>query len=182
EAGTAIFARNLLRSGKLTAWDGRNLMAYRDGVELDRAFINRYVPPLQFYLCAASFRFLGESTFAGRSPFVLAGLVALAVFAGLLAREAPGARGFRLAALALLAFSPSFLLYLRQCRYFSLVILFPLIAYGGYKTFVTRGRSGGLILAALGFLGLFFSHYLAGLCFAFALLGLHVRYYLDDAR
>jgi hypothetical protein len=182
EAGTAIFARNLLRFGKLTAWDGWNLMAYRNGFELDDDFINRYIPPLQFYLCAASFRLLGETTFAGRLPFVLAGLLALAAFALLLARQAGDAPVFRVCALALLALSPSFLLFIRQCRYFPLAILFPLVAYGGYRLYIDRGRGVGLALAGAGFLGLFFSQSLACLCFAVALAGVHLVFHLRARR
>lgn len=182
EAGTAIFARNFLRFGELTAWDGWNLMAYRDGFELDGHFINRYVPPLQFYLCAASFRLFGETTLAGRLPFVLAGLLALGAFAALLRALAGESFAFRISSLVLLAFSPSFLLFIRQCRYFSLVILFPLIAYGGYRLYLDRGRGGGIVLAAAGFLGLFFSHYLACLCFAFALAIVHLVFHLRDRR
>jgi len=182
EAGTAIFARNYLRFGKLTAWDGWNLMAYRNGFELDDDFINRYVPPLQFYLCAASFRLLGETTFAGRLPFVLSGLLALAAFFLLLKLESGEARGFRFFSLLLLALSPSFLLFIRQCRYFPLVILFPLVAYGGYRLYIERGRGAGLILSAAGFLGLFFSHYLACLCFAVSLAAVHLVFHLRARR
>ena len=35
EANTAIFAQNLLDTGQLSAWNGTNLIGYRDGAELD---------------------------------------------------------------------------------------------------------------------------------------------------
>ncbi len=180
EAGTAIFARNLLRSGKLTAWDGRNLMAARNGMELDGELINRYFPPLQFYIAAFSFKVFGVSTFSGRLPFVLVGLLSLWVFWLVLRLEARDRISLSLSALLLLALSPSFLLYIRQCRYFSLVIFFPLLIYYCYKRYIREGEPLFLVLLTLGFIGLFFSHYLVCAAFAFALLGLHLKYYLKS--
>ncbi len=173
EAGTAIFSRNLLRFGKLTAWDGRNLMAYRRGAELDDRLINRYVPPLQFLVTAASFKFLGVSTFSGRLPFALLGVGTLIVFFALLRLESDRTRRFGWVALSLLAFSPSFLLFSRQCRYFSLVIFFPLLSYYCYKKYLSGGRTRWLFGLGGGLLALFVSQYLLAAAFAFALLGTH---------
>ena len=182
EAGTAIFARNLLRFGKLTAWDGRNLMAYRNGMELDENFINRYVPPLQFAVAAAGFKFLGVTTFAGRFPFVVVGLLSLIFFFLVLKLESGRNWSLCLFGLSLLAFSPSFLLYIRQCRYFSLVIFFPLFIYYFYKKYLSRHKPLCLVLVTAGFTGLFFSHFLICAAFAFALLGIHLKFYLRGRR
>ncbi len=173
EAGTAIYARNLLRFGKLTAWDGRNLLAYRNGSELDDAFINRYFPPLQFLLAAAAFKLWGFSTIAGRLPFVLIGLASLWFFFLLLWGESGRNRACALGGLLLLALSPSFLLFIRQCRYFSLAVFFPVFIYFHYRRYLLTGRPVHLIVLTIGFLGLFFSHYLICLVFAMALLLTH---------
>ena len=182
EAGTAIFAENFLRFGKLTAWDGRNLMAYRNGMELDADFINRFVPPLQFFLAAASFRLLGISTFSGRLPFALTGLASLVFFYLALRREAGGKRSLIIYGLLLLAFSPSFLLFIRQCRYFSLTVFFPLLCYYSYKSYSSTHKLRYLFGLAGGLIGLFFSHYLIFAAFAYALLGLHLKYYVRKER
>lgn len=173
EAGTAIYARNLLASGKLTAWDGRNLLAYGNGSELDDYFINRYFPPLQFLLAATAFRFFGFSTVAARLPFVLIGLASLWFFFLLLWGETGRNRACALGGLLLLALSPSFLLFIRQCRYFSLAIFFPVFIYFHYRRYLLTGRPVHLIVLTIGFLGLFFSHYLICLVFAMALLLAH---------
>ena len=178
EAGTAIFARNLIDFGKLTAWDGRNLMAYRNGMELDDNFINRYVPPLQFVVAAAGFEFLGVSTLGGRFTFVVIGLLALIIFFFILRLESGGNRVLSCFGLSLLALSPSFLLYIRQCRYFSLGIFFPLFIYYFYKKYFGSRNPVHLALASAGFIGLFFSHFLICAAFAFALLGVHLKFHL----
>ena len=62
EADTALFARNLLRFGKLTAWDGHNLIAHRNGSELNDKLITTW-PPFQYLVTAVSFFIFGESTY-----------------------------------------------------------------------------------------------------------------------
>jgi hypothetical protein len=86
EALVGIVSKNLLATGRLTGWDGRNLLAYRDGTALD-ANLRPINAPLDFYVAAGSFWLLGPTTWAGRFPFVLAGLASLIVFADLLRRH-----------------------------------------------------------------------------------------------
>ncbi|MCU0662071.1 MAG: glycosyltransferase family 39 protein [Myxococcota bacterium] len=123
EANTAIFARNLLATGELSAWDGQNLIGYRNGAELDENLRNTYMPPLQYFVTALSFALLGEGTFQGRLPFVLAGALTVMLLA-LLMRSLTGGKGVEdwLAPL-LLSASPAFLLFIRNCRYYSLSAL-----------------------------------------------------------
>src|SRR5437868_4275971 len=86
EAQVGIIARNLVNTGRVTGWDGRNLFAYGDGVLLDRN-LRSVNPPLDYLCAAASFRLFGVSTWAGRLPFALFGLASLAVLFLLLRRE-----------------------------------------------------------------------------------------------
>jgi len=126
EANTALFGRNLLKTGKLTAWDGHNLMGYRGGAELDENLVNTYMPPLQYYVAAAGFYLFGESTFGGRVLFVIAGLAGIA-FLGIFVRHlAPPGFPWWLPSF-LLAVTPAYLLYIRNCRYYSLGVLFTLM-------------------------------------------------------
>ena len=46
EANTAIYARNLLKTGELNAFDGRNLIGYSNGIELDQELNNVIISPL----------------------------------------------------------------------------------------------------------------------------------------
>lgn len=73
EAGTALFALSVWRTGDTHALLDHNIMAYTYGYEL-RGLRNRYIPPFAFYL-AAPFIGLGPegSAAAARLPFALCG-------------------------------------------------------------------------------------------------------------
>jgi len=118
EANTAIFARNLLERGALTAWDGKNVIGFRDGAELDENLKNVFMPPLQYWLAAGGIALFGGDELGLRAPFVLVGLICLIALA-LLARGLLG-EGFTWSlAVWIAALSPAFLLYIRNCRYFA---------------------------------------------------------------
>ena len=177
EAETALFSRNLLHFGHLTAWDGRNLISRRDGIHLDRQWINRFNSPLQFYLTAASFRCLGESTQSARLPFVLLGLASLPIFYLILRLESGNDSRLSLIGLIILSFSPSFLLFIRQCHYYSLTLFFSLFTYYFYRRSLYKFKLYYLMLASAGAIYLFFSHYLIGISFFFALVVRHFLLY-----
>ena len=86
EANTAIYARNLVRFGRITAWDGVNLSGYAAGGALgDDLGQELRVPTLPAYVAADSMELFGQTTFAGRLPFALCGVLSvglIAVFAG----------------------------------------------------------------------------------------------------
>lgn len=108
EAHVAIIARNFLASGRLTAWDGRNLHAYRNGIVLD-AQLQQLGPPLDSLVVAAAFRVFGPSVWSGRLPFVIAGLLGLGVFAVVLRHDFGTETPMWLYAVGILAFYPGFL-------------------------------------------------------------------------
>jgi Flp pilus assembly protein TadD len=119
EGDTSVFARNILRSGLPEAWDGTTFIAPDYGERLRFGFVMVSHPWLQYYAAAASFALFGESTWAARFPFALAGLATIALVYILLWRM----RGDRLTALAgtiLLTASVQFLLYARQARNYAL--------------------------------------------------------------
>ncbi|MCP4676349.1 MAG: hypothetical protein GY854_12720 [Deltaproteobacteria bacterium] len=123
EANTAIFGRNLLEYGKLFAWDGRNLIGFRTGAELNDNLENTYMPPLQYYVAAAGIFIFGESTFGARVLFVVAGLASI-FFLALLMRRLKGSHLAWKISPFVLAVSPAYLLYIRNCRYYALAALF----------------------------------------------------------
>jgi len=167
EAITAIYSRNTARYGLPYAWDGRNLCAYGDGTSLDRHMLAAAYPWLQFYVAALGFLAFGATTFAGRLPFALLG-VACVPLTYLLALRLRRTKAEATLAALFLACLPQFLLFTRQCRYYSLVIFFSLlllIAYHGVAW--ERKRSIGLFAA--GGILLFYSHFLALIVLAVAL-------------
>lgn len=118
EANTAILATNLWNQGDVSAFDGRNLVAFREGFELV-GLKNRVLPPGQYVFAAPFMGLLGHTTFAARLPFALAawaGLCGLALWVR--RRESNGA--MRLAMLLLLLGNVSIFLYGRQARYYGL--------------------------------------------------------------
>lgn len=130
EAYTAIYARNLLRFGRFTAWDGNNVVAYGFGrfvgEDLGREL---RVPGLPAVMAAAGFVVLGETTFAGRFPFVLVGFATI-VATGWWLRRHWGRRSPWFGPPLLLALSPAFLLYIRNCRYYAPAIFLTVLLLG----------------------------------------------------
>lgn len=176
EAETAFVARAFLRTGEFSGWDGRNLHAYDGGTAMDAQL--RYInPPLQYAVTAASFKLLGVSTWTGRFPFVVVGLLALAVFAAVLREEFVGFSALRLYAFAVLALSVTFSLYARQCRYYTLTLLFGLLVFYFYRLAVRAPRLWKFLLLALAATGLLYSHYLVAGAFLCALGTVHLIFH-----
>jgi Dolichyl-phosphate-mannose-protein mannosyltransferase len=122
EAETALLGRSILRHGVPTAFDGRSLISQEVGREFGPSFVWRWTPWLDKYLAAASFALLGESTFAARLPFAVIGLLCvLSVYPLALALFRDPRVG--LLAMAFLSLSVPFLLNVRQCRYYSPIVL-----------------------------------------------------------
>ena len=134
EAQVGVMAKNYLKTGHLTGWDGRNLYGYRNGGALDEN-LRPVNPPLDILLCAGTFKLLGVSTWSARFPFVLAGILALIVF--LLVLEIEFGDNHWLKLFVFLSFSLScvYLLNIRQARYYSLSLLFSLVAYYYYQRY-----------------------------------------------
>ena len=161
EASTAIFARNLLNTGELTAWDGVNLNGYGFGMQLDENLNNPYMPSLQYYIAAMGFKIFGPSTFGGRILFLLAGLLSLLALAFLVRHYFENRIPYYLPVL-IAALSPAFLLYIRQCRYYSLAMLFTLTLLGVWAWDKPSKRSNTVtfFVGILATIGLWFSNYL----------------------
>lgn len=145
EAETALLGRSVLERGVPTAFDGRNLVSQEVGREFGPSYVWRWTPWLDKYLAAGSFAVLGESTFAARFPFALLGLLcvisvyplALALF-----RD----RWIGVLSMAFLALSVPFILHVRQCRYYS-----PIILCSIWAVYFFVGMARGRRLAAAGF-------------------------------
>ncbi len=170
EAMTALIARNIVTLGQLTGWDGTNVYAYHGGLDLDESLRQFVGPFLQFYVTAASFWLFGESTIAGRLPFLVMGLASLVVMHCWVARQfnkpiaEPVDRDFPawLPSL-LLALNVSFLLFSRQCRYYSLVFLFfPALFWAFAALRDSRRPWLTIVLGVLAAIALYAAHYMAG--------------------
>lgn len=179
EAQVALFAKRYLEGFGWSAWDGRNFFGYRNGVLVDESGnISRLMPPLMFWTCVASFKWLGVSTWSARFPFVIAGLLSLFVFWRVARRDLDRPRA-AVIAVALLALCPGFLVAIRQCRYYSFVMLFGLLVYWAYQRILVEPRRRDYALLVLSAVGLFYSSYLLFVAFG---LGLAIKGLLFDRQ
>ena len=176
EAASAILSRNFLQFGEPTAWDGRNLWGFRDGRALDENNVVRY-PRMIFYLGAAAFTLLGAHDWAGRLATALVGLAAFFLLAAILRMELPNRPRVRLIALALFAFSPVYLLHIRQFQYYSMSLVFALGMFWAWRRYLNK-REWWNPLALLAFaLGGFHANFLLGATFVAALAVYHCVFY-----
>ena len=179
EAYVAVIAKNFLKTGEFTGWDGRNLFSYRNGALL-AANLHAINPPADSLIAAVSFKIFGVSTWAGRLPFVLFGLGSLFIFWLLLKEDFPDRKTLWLYALTLVSLSYSFLLNIRQCRYYALVIFFGIASYYFYKKCVRDKKTVWFILLALSLVCLFYANYLLCAAFMGGILLVHLVFYLKN--
>jgi len=125
EASCVLYAKSLWRTGDTKALLDHNLIAYNSGRELKNLRM-RYPPPLQFYVCAPFVGLFEGSIFAARLPFALCGLITMLVMLLWLWRKGASLGMWLLLSFGMLC-NVSFMLHVRQCRYYSLIILFTLI-------------------------------------------------------
>jgi len=181
EAQVAIIAQNFNNQGELTAWDGRNLYGYRNGTLLDQNLHPRN-PPFQYLITALSFKLFGVSTWAGRAPFVLLGLTSLGVLL-LLMKEDFGKPGLlHIFCLANITLSPVFLLNIRQCLYYGLGILLPVLIFLSYRRVMATTRIIHGILLAVAMTFLFYAHFLLCAAFVMALAAMHLFFHFRSTN
>lgn len=129
EAETALLGRNTLRFGVPKVWDGVNLVTQYYPYDFDRHLVFQK-PWLPLYAVAASFALLGEGTAQARLPFALCGLLTVYLTWRVGARLTGGPLVGALAAL-LLTLSLPFVLYARQCRWYTLAMALTLLLIEG---------------------------------------------------
>ncbi len=181
ETDTAIIAKNFLKFGRLTGWNGRNLYAFSNGRLLDENLRTRN-SPLGSIAAAASFHLFGISTWTGRFPFVLAGLGSVVLLALALREDFGRDSPLWIYGIAALAFSASFLLNIRQCRYYSLAMLFSVLTFVFYRRCLRTGRLIYFIFLPLTGALLFYSNFLLCAAFLSALFLVCAVFHIGELR
>lgn len=181
EAQVAIIAKNLNSQGELTAWDGRNLYGYRNGTLLDQNLHSRN-PPLQYLIAASSFKIFGVSTWAGRAPFVLLGLASLGALLLLMKVDFGKPSLLHIFCLANLTLSPVFLLNIRQCLYYGLGLLLPVLIFLSYRLVMAKARIIHGLFLALTMTLLFYAHFLLCAAFVMALAAMHLFFHFKSTN
>lgn len=122
EAGTALHGEAVFKTGDTGAIIGDNLLAFRGGVAL-QGLKDRTVSPLQYYVTAPFVGMFSKSSFAARLPFALCGVFLMGFLYWWILISV---KKDWYAAVLVVGFlsNVSLILYLRQCRYYSLAILF----------------------------------------------------------
>ena len=119
EGDTAVLGSTILKYGVPKAWDGRTFTDADYGTRLNGDLVMVSHPWLQYYAAAASFLLFGETPFAARFPFALAGLLTIPLLYAFVIKVTSDRRAAVSAAIGLL-FSVQFLLFSRQCRNYAL--------------------------------------------------------------
>lgn len=158
EAQTATIAKTILQFGVPKGYDGKNFFSQEYGAEYGEEYVWKWHTWLSFYVVAASFTVLGETTFAARFPFALFGIatVALSYYAAYsLFRNK---RTAFLTALLLLLTVP-FLILSRQSRYYSLSMFFSLLGLVAYDGILKEKKFAPTTFVVASTL-LFHAHYI----------------------
>jgi len=153
EADSALFARAIQQHGLPRAWDGRNFTDSDDGFRVAPELLGQDLvmvgtPWLPYYVTAASFALFGESEWSARFPFAVAGFATVAALY-LFVLSATGCARSAFAAAFLLVASAQFLLYARECRSYTLNMLFTVILLWGFMRLGVRRRDPWLAVAAV---------------------------------
>lgn len=164
EANTALFAKSLWDTGDTNAVIGHNIVAYGGGRELknvDGRLVNRYMPPLTYYITAPMVGLFGDSAFWVRFPLAVFGLATVCVILFWLWRDGASTRMWCIVALAV-AGNVSLMLFSRQCRYWSLAMLASVCVAYFYLHWDGRRRTlVAMAIASLVLMGANYMSYLA---------------------
>jgi 4-amino-4-deoxy-L-arabinose transferase-like glycosyltransferase len=157
EANTALFGESVWRTGHPSAVAGENIIAFREGLEL-QGLENRRIPPLAYYIEAPFIGLLGRSPFAARLPFALVGLLGLLLVLYWLRKDNAGLRTWILVGLGACG-NVSLILYTRQARYYALAAFLTLLVT--YLYLHHNGCRRTLIALCISSLALLSTSYLA---------------------
>ena len=175
EAPAAFFGKTLLQQGDIVGWDGRNLVGGMNGRTLNEE-LRDVLPPLMYVLNAVGFSIFGVNEIGARIVHAILGIAALGVFYLLLHQHLPKHPRLRFFIFALAAGSAQLLLYFRQSRYFSVMILALLLLFYLYERYWQSRNSAYLPVIALVAALSFFNHYASGAATMLSLAAYHLLF------
>lgn len=165
EATTACWAREMAVSNSVVpkVWNGKQLIVQGSkGHDFNEHFLPSMQGWLQFYVGAITFKLLGASTFTARFPFALLGIIGIYLFY-LIFRQLFDSKRTAAIAAFLSIFSLPYLHFVRQSRYYALVLVLTLaIIYEIIKHLRNPEKHNSILFfIRLGILGilLFFTNY-----------------------
>lgn len=180
ETEAALLAINIEKYGLPKVSDGINTVTYM-GEKADADKYGNWIwsPWLSEYLAAGSFKLFGQSTAAARLPFAIIGFFSVALTAFVVYRIY-GSHEISAVSMFFLATSEAFVLHVRQCRYYSLIIFAEIGVIWGVYMLLKGRRAAGIALMAAALTVQFYSNYIvvAGNLAAIVVLAgfIHRRY------
>lgn len=167
EANTGYLAKNILKFGYPRAYDGRNILPtfFEGSINKDYAWIEQ--PWLQYYITALSLKLFGINSVAARLPFSIFGFLSIIVVYKL-AEELSNNKTVAKLSILLMTLSVPFLLYSRNCRYYSLVFFFGPMTFLSFLYWIKEKRKKYLVLYVISSVLLFYSYYPMWFCAAFS--------------
>ena len=175
EAPAAFFGKTLLQQGDIVGWDGRNLVGGTNGRMLNE-YLREVWPPLMYVLNAVGFALFGINEIGARVVHAVIGVVALGVFYLLLRQHLPQHPRLRFFIFAFAAGSAQLLLYFRQSRYFSVMVLALLLLFYLYERYWQSRNSAYLPVISLVAALSFFNHYAGGAATMLTLAAYHLLF------
>ena len=175
EAPAAFFGKTLLQQGSITGWDGRNLVGGTNGRTLNEE-LRDVLPPLMYVLNAVGFAIFGVNEIGARVVHAVIGIVALGVFYLLLRQHLPKHPRLMFFIFAFAAGSAQLLLYFRQSRYFSVMVLALILLFYLYERYWRSRNSAYLPVIALVAALSFFNHYAGGVATMLSLAAYHLLF------
>ena len=145
EGDTAVFARTILQRGVPSAWDGTTFTESDRGARIGPDLVMVGTPWLPYYATALSLALFGETSFAARLPFALAGLATLPLLYLLVLRTTQDRRTAVIASVLLLL-SVQFLVYARQSRHYAFNMMLSVALLLAFFR-LGRGRVDALFVA-----------------------------------
>ena len=175
EAPAAFFGKTLLQQGDIVGWDGRNLVGGTNGRTLNEE-LRDVLPPLMYILNAVGFAIFGVNEMGARIVQAIIGIAALGVFYLLLRQHLPKHPRLRFFIFTFAAGSAQLLLYFRQSRYFSVMVLALLLLFYLYERYWQSRNSAYLPVIALVAALSFFNHYAGGAATMLSLAAYHLLF------
>ena len=175
EAPAAFFGKTLLQQGDIVGWDGRNLVGGTNGRTLNEE-LRDVLPPLMYILNAVGFAIFGVNEMGARIVHAILGIAALGVFYLLLRQHLPKHPRLRFFIFTFAAGSAQLLLYFRQSRYFSVMVLALLLLFYLYERYWQSRNSAYLPVIALVAALSFFNHYAGGAATMLSLAAYHLLF------
>ena len=175
EAPTAFFGKTLLQQGDIVGWDGRNLVGGINGRTLNEE-LRDVLPPLMYALNAVGFAIFGVNETGARVVHAVIGIAALGVFYLMLRQHLPKYPRLRFFIFAFVAGSAQLLLYFRQSRYFSMMVLSLILLFYLYECYWQNRNSAYLPIIALVAALSFFNHYASGVATMLTLAAYHLLF------